>query len=435
MTIETVIKNINTLEESLLALPLESLSATPPAPIPDLGEYMACDEEVAKAVIRSKNPKLRKRDVDRMIGPCGGEEFGLTASGATSSVENLKDNYLPNPDKENSLREARDLKKEIRKAFKSFLIEVKKIGADLKDTTIVIVNAIPSIAVMISAPPWNIPAAIIQVLLIVKLLREILMSVLKLLVYLNPLSKIGLVLPPGSISKVLTPLNASIVFLIALLNPLNTILSFITKLVNDLKRREGDCDKQRRRITRQLNKKRRIRNRKQRKINRNNSPAKKDIGGNWKDYYFKSDLETEINFEWAERLVRNNVDVDENNPQNEDFIELLDEWDDLNEDLKTLEIQLKNVCAPVDPDIESSLKQIESSINNAGDLLQEITTNLRTYTVKFPDGTIRRGVTEVELEDLKDIYDVEFRNSLDIDLSASLPNSSIQSGPATDGIS
>jgi len=50
---------------------------------------------------------------------------------------------------------------------------------------------------------------------------------------------------------------------------------------------------------------------------------------------------------------------------------------------------------------------------NINDDIQSITDELLTYAVKFPDGTIQRGVTEDELEDLKERYTVEIRNTLD----------------------
>jgi archaellum component FlaC len=419
VTIEQVVKNLKELEETLLSLPLEGISATPPIPIIDLEDYMASDKEVAKAIIKSKNPKLRKRDVDRMV------------DGATQSTSGLEGQYLPIGEDSSTLEESRQLKKQIRKAFKSFLLELKKIGADVADTVVVIVNSIPSISIMIAAPPWNVPAAIVTVMLIIKLLKDLLMAVFRILIYLDPLSRIGLVLPPESISKVLTPLNGGIVFLNNILNPLQSILNFITKLVESLKRRRGDCEKQEGRINRQIKKKRRIRNRKQRKLNRNNSPANKwikDNNQNWKGYYFQADTETEIPFSFAERLTRNDNDPDENNPDNEDFIDLLDDWDDLNEELKTLELQLKNVCGePDDSDIQTSLNQLDSSVKNVDNLFQEITTSLNTYSVKFPDGTIRRGVTQDELEGLREVYDIEIRDRFDIDFGASTPATSEQS--------
>lgn len=419
MTIQEVVKNLNELEKELLSLSVDDMSTFPPTPFSDIEEYLAPDKEVAKAIIRSKNPKLRKRDVDKMV------------EGLTQSVSGLESQYFPISENSSPLEEARSTKSEVRKAFKSLIIESKKIGTDIKDAGIMIINAIPSIAVMISAPPWNIPAAIIQVLLIVRFIKEILLAFFKIINYIAPLSKIGLVVSDSNLSKVLRVINLMVVFLLRILNPFKEILGFINKLLDFLKRRQGDdCDKQRRRIERQLTKKRRIRNRKQRKLNRNDSPANKWIKNNnqnWKDFYFQVDTDTEIPFSFAERLTRNDINPDENNPDNEDFIDLLDDWDDLNEELKTLELQLQNVCLPVDQNIQDSINRIETETTNIESTIGEITTSLSTYTVKFPDGTIRRGVTQDELDELREIYDLEFRNSFDIDFGSSTPSSSQQS--------
>lgn len=403
MTIQEVVKNLNELEKELLSLSVDDMSTFPPTPFSDIEEYLAPDKEVAKAIIRSKNPKLRKRDVDRMV------------EGLTQSVSGLESQYFPIGENSSPLEEARSTKSEVRKAFKSLIIESKKIGTDIKDAGIMIINAIPSIAVMISAPPWNIPAAIIQVLLIVRFIKEILLAFFKIINYITPLSKIGLVVSDSNLSKVLRVINLMVVFLLRILNPFKEILGFINKLLDFLKRRQGDCDKQRRRINRQINKKKRIRGRRERKLNGKNI--------NWKIQFFIEDVETDIPFSHAEKLTRNSRDVN----NDEDFEDLLDEWDDLNEDIKTLEIQLQNVCLPVDQNIQDSINRIETETTNIESTIGEITTSLSTYTVKFPDGTIRRGVTQGELDELREIYDLEFRSSFDIDFGASTPSSSQQS--------
>lgn len=56
---------------------------------------------------------------------------------------------------------------------------------------------------------------------------------------------------------------------------------------------------------------------------------------------------------------------------------------------------------------------IENDLVNINDDIQSVTNELLTYAVKFPDGTIQRGVTEDELEDLKERFTVEIRSTLD----------------------
>ena len=56
---------------------------------------------------------------------------------------------------------------------------------------------------------------------------------------------------------------------------------------------------------------------------------------------------------------------------------------------------------------------IDNDLVDINDDIQSVTNELLTYAVKFPDGTIQRGVTEDELEDLKERFTVEIRSTLD----------------------
>lgn len=56
---------------------------------------------------------------------------------------------------------------------------------------------------------------------------------------------------------------------------------------------------------------------------------------------------------------------------------------------------------------------IDNDLVDINDDIQSVTNELLTYAVKFPDGTIQRGVSEDELEDLKERFTVEIRSTLD----------------------
>jgi hypothetical protein len=74
---------------------------------------------------------------------------------------------------------------------------------------------------------------------------------------------------------------------------------------------------------------------------------------------------------------------------------------------------LGNLANGFDEDlIDSLLEKLEKDdLANIGEDIQNLVNEITTYRVKYPDGTIESGVTEDELDELKNLYNVEVRDS------------------------
>lgn len=76
---------------------------------------------------------------------------------------------------------------------------------------------------------------------------------------------------------------------------------------------------------------------------------------------------------------------------------------------------LGNLANGFDEDlIDSLLEKLEKDdLANIGEDIQNLVNEITTYRVKYPDGTIESGVTEDELDELKNLYNVEVRDSFE----------------------
>ena len=64
--------------------------------------------------------------------------------------------------------------------------------------------------------------------------------------------------------------------------------------------------------------------------------------------------------------------------------------------------------------IDSLLEKLEKDdLVDIGEDIQNLINEITTYRVKYPDGTIESGVTEDELDELKNLYNVEVRDSFE----------------------
>lgn len=259
-------------------------------------------------------------------------------------------------------KEARKEKREFKRNFKMFISSQKKITREITNSLVMINSAVPGILITASAPPWNVPAAISTAILVLTVLNNLLNSINELLSYLSTFRKTGLFFSSQNLNKVIIVLNSAVIILIKLLSPLKIIENFINTIINTLKNINSPNNKQRQRsrIVRRLDRKKRI--------------------------------------------LKRTKDAD-------DREELQDEIELLEEQLKNLDLDSGlNIDSQISQ-IEADLSKIEQDTQNALSSAQNFI-NENTYTVKFPDGTIRTNVTQSELEDLKLRFKVDIRSSL-----------------------
>lgn len=259
-------------------------------------------------------------------------------------------------------KEARKEKREFRRNFKMFISSQKKITREISNSLVMINSAVPGILITASAPPWNVPAAISTAILVLTVLNNVLNSINELLGYLTTFRKAGLFFSSQNLNKVIIVLNSAVIILIRLLSPLKIIENFINTIINTLKNinSTNNKQKQRNRIVKRLDRKKRI--------------------------------------------LKRTKD--------------LDDREELQDDIELLEDQLKNLDLDNGLNIDSQISQIESDLSKIEQDTQSALSsaqnfiNENTYTVKFPDGTIRTNVTQSELEDLKLRFKVDIRSSL-----------------------
>ena len=377
MDVNQLIQQLDLLEERL-----ENLEA---GILPDfktfIDEFLICEEEIAKRVLIHKQPEITKIQADLMIGDCG---EGLQRpniyefAGLTGSVQELREKLKDQLDKiwgnaSNMVKQLKDEAKKMTKQFvqalRGFFREIKKIVGDMIEAFALIGSSIAAISVIIFVPPWNIAEAIVHVIQIVKALKTIILSFAKLLIYLSPLALLIFVIKKEKIKSIISSIGSAIQIILKLLNPLEVIKNFIFKILDFLKNRKPSCEKQRRRIRRKIRRMQRKRRRFERRANRRGRRAGFPQG-RWKDDLFDPDpdhvtLGGDLNYSLALKIIRNDTDISEDDDL-ERFIDAVEGYDDTNEEIKSLEEQLANICKK-DTSVDSSTNPINATSGSVED--------------------------------------------------------------------
>lgn len=377
MDVNQLIQQLDLLEERLENLEIGVL--------PDfktfLKDFLICEEEIAKRVLVYKQPEITRVQADLMIGDCG-EGFQrpniYEFAGLTGSVTELREKLKDQLDKiwgnaSNMVKqlkdEARRMAKQFVQALRGFFREIKKIVGDMIEAFALIGSSIAAISVIIFVPPWNIAEAIVHVIQIIKSLKTIILAFAKLLIYLSPLSFLVFVIKKEKIKSIIATIGSAIQIILKLLNPLEVIKNFIFKILDFLKKRKPSCEKQRRRIRRKIRRMQRKRRRFERRANRRGRRAGFPQG-RWKDDLFDPDpdhitLGGDLNYSLALKIIRNDRDISEDDDL-ERFIDAIEGYDDTNEEIKSLEEQLANICKK-DTSVDSSTNPINATSGSVED--------------------------------------------------------------------
>jgi hypothetical protein len=467
MNVAQLIQQIDLLDERL-----ENLQT---GVLPDIKtfsrDYLTCEEEVVKRVLVYKAPEITTVQASLMVGDCGESSTPPNIyefAGLTGSIPQLREKLNDELEQvwgtaSNLVRslkeEAKQIKKRFVQAFRGLFREVKKLIGDIVDAFVMIGSSIAAITMIIVAPPWNIAEAIVHVIQIIKSLKTIILAFAKLLVHLSPLALLVFVVKKEKIGSIISAIGGVIQIILKLLNPIEIIKSFIFRILNFLKNRKPSCSRQRRRLEKRIRKLVRKKRRFEARTKRNDKGDYPD----WKDRFFDPDtdhitLGGDLNYSIAEKIVRNDVDLPDNDKYDK-FGDYLDAFDDANEEIKLLEEQLANLCCRkgtensvdntptsnpgsgftsgptstsdtsssdfyttlgnladgCDEDLTDNLinKILSDDLSDIGEDTQSVLNDFLTYAVKYPDGTIERGVTEEELDELKNLFTVEIRNSFE----------------------
>ena len=405
-------------------------------------ENLTCEEEIAKRILIYKQPEITRVQASLMIGDCG-EDLQRTNvyefAGLTGSVDELREKIgeqvgqiwgpLSNTTKQLK-EESKKIKKQFLSAINGFFDEMNNIIYTMNLGFIKIGASFGAIGLILAVPPFNVGLATIEVIHIVEGLIQIIRSFIRLLVHLSPLALLVFVLKREKIEFVIQLIGKGIQVILNLLDPLKKIKEFIFKILGILKKKPS-CQKQRKRLEKQIRQKQRKKDKFNRRANRTDDKAGYP---DWRNQLFTSDPEHtefggELIYTKAEKIIRNDVEIiEQNNNNSENFIDAVEGFDEMNEEIKTLEENLSNICKKTtnsqngDPDslfdgydedaIDRLIDKVEKELTNEIDQnFQDITNRITTYAVKYPDGTVRSGVTDDELEELKNVFKVEIRDS------------------------
>jgi len=365
----------------------------------NLDPYLLSIDDVAKKILKQKNPNMPIDDIDMIIDS---EQISLEKMKKELDEEDKnengnenRNNYKLTPEEKRIRKEerikqmkvaykekvtelkkqAKEIRKEIKIAFYNLIKEVKTIYKKVIAAFVQAGTSIAAISIVLAAPPWNIPLAVSYTMAIVDILLA-LISDLKAIIPLTFIfDQLHFVVDSKNLSILCSILNTNINIVLELWSKLNSfellikfLLDFIIKLLS------GE-NKQKifRKATRKL----------------------KKLGN------FKDDNNT-YNIDGNDIRANSLEDAEEA----KDFI---DTYKVVNKKV----IDYKNDS--INP--EELLNQLKDQVNESPDI--NIPKNIENsyfpiYQVKLPNGTILRNQTEEDLEELRRIYNLVLEGIEDI---------------------
>lgn len=327
----------------------------------DISSFLLSKDDIVKKILASKNPYLTKDQIDMIVD---------SEDKLLSNINNLIKN-------EKDIEKARIKKKEEIKAFKEhYKVKLKELYNEASKTIIEVKDAIfnllkqmkvlakkaitsliqtsssiAAIAMTVVAPPWNIPLAITTAVSVIDIILSFINEVKAILPFLSPLNKLNLVLNAESLTIVCSILNPALSFIKGLWEKFASLESLIKLLIDKILSLISSSNKQKifKKATARLNK----------------------LG------YFTGKIDEDDTDEVNDLLEIYNVDK-----VNKRVISYKKEID-------STELEnLSNFKSPVDYTIKKTVEEIYA------------------YDVSLPDGTVLYGLSEKDLEDLKESYNI-----------------------------
>jgi len=371
----------------------------------DIQPYLLSEDEVAKKLLMAKNPNMKIEDVNLIIdneqvsidkmekefkeleSVDNSGDFGLTEEEKSQmrdqrkrererervlKIQQIKQMKQLFKDKIIELKEqAKNILKEIKMAFYNLVREVKALVKKSITSIVQISSSIGAIAVIIAAPPWNIPLAISYAMTIVDLLLTLISQLKAILPFTTIFDKLRFVTNSKNLSILSKIINVNLEIILGLWSKLTGLDKIIQLLLDKIIQLISGDNKQKifRKATRKLKKLGHFRG--------NNSSYEIDgvsvRADNKEDASEVKDLLDTFKVDYGSRKVIDyNQDESSNNPE------------DLLKSLKSEVEKDQNIQVPTD---------IEES-------------SFYVYDVRLPNGSILRNQTEEDLEELKRIYTI-----------------------------
>lgn len=362
----------------------------------DIDKFMLSEDEVVKKILLIKNPSMTKDQANKIIDSedksiskideeVKKEKISnkLTEEEKQKKIESLKKSkrreisetkeYYKDKLKE-YYKEAKAIKTQIKDAIFQIIKEAKDLTKKVIISAIQAVSSISAIAVVIAAPPWNIPLAISHAMAIVDIFMNLISKIKSIIPFLKPLDKLIFTMDDKNLTKMSGVLNKVIKTILGFWDVIMAYDKIIKKLVDSLlKLMSSNKKKIFRKATKKLI-----------KLGYFNPVNKKyDPDGDGLSVRAHNEEDADEVKDILDTFIVNNIRVI-------DYKQKIDEDSLIN--------------------LNSNLTSDEPII--ALDIIEEISQYV--YDVKLPDGTILYSVSESDLEDLKNTYTVIINQISDI---------------------
>jgi hypothetical protein len=141
-------------------------------------------------------------------------------------------------------KEVQELKKEIKEAAHKLFNEFINLTQKLITGLIKTVSSLVAIIQIIALPPWNIPLALLTLLVVLEFFLDLLRQLNLVAPILKPLKNLEPFMSKENLAKVAGILDPPIVFILKLYTPFEKFKKFIEKILDKLKSLTGNKDNQ-----------------------------------------------------------------------------------------------------------------------------------------------------------------------------------------------
>jgi len=334
----------------------------------DISKFFMDDSQIYKNIIRLKNPTIDEESLELMFGTLEQQSDRFL-----TDVKQQLEGIYPLPENKYK-QQVEEIKKEVKNAVSQLYKEFKSLTTLLANSTVMTISSIPALAITVTAPPWNIPDAITKCSMLIDLFFKIVDKIKSSLSLFSPIKDLKFLVDPKNEQQITSPINFIIEGILALFNPINLLGEFISNLTDFLKSLFGGEreDKAIKRVTKRL-----------RKLDYLSGIRDEDLS--------KVDEEDK---EEVNQILENYKVVRPRSSDN--AVELRNKG------------ELKNQIDSLQDNVEDLNKFIEE---NQPESTNEL--NNFVFDVKLPDGSILRGLTKEELNDIEKLYDFKFVSNED----------------------
>ena len=224
----------------------------------DISKYYLPDSEIAKNILKAKNPGMTKEDADVMIdgkisdvdasvgsvSPTASttSTSGLTASGSSAFRKGKEkinsfakqNNLYPVPKTSHYYEEVRKMKQEAREAVMLLIRNQKDLIQDVAKVSIKVATSIAGAAVLVSPLSFNVPAAISLVLVVIDGVSTVIKKMMDVIMHCEPIKLLVYLLPSGSFDAIVAPINVAVIILLSIFEAINALRSLVGDLSGSL---------------------------------------------------------------------------------------------------------------------------------------------------------------------------------------------------------